>query len=104
MSKNVSRKVSASSSNGHLSAPAVSNLESAIALADIYQGRGTTYLHIVNPLTSATHSESSLTNPTGAVVPAISLATTFKQSTPGQPTARDDPNSFGMGYEYSRTG
>lgn len=37
-------------------------------------------------------------------MPAISLATTFKQSTPGEPTARDDPNSFGMGYEYSRTG
>ena len=45
-----------------------------------------------------------MANPTGAVVPAISLATTFKQSTPGEPTARDDPNSFGMGYEYSRTG
>lgn len=34
----------------------------------------------------------------------ISLATTFVQSTPGQPTAPDDPNSFGLGYEYSRTG
>ena len=27
-------------------------------------------------------------NPTGAVVPAISLATTFKQRTPGEPMAR----------------
>mmetsp|Transcript_21230 Transcript_21230/g.24124 ORF Transcript_21230/g.24124 Transcript_21230/m.24124 type:complete len:207 (+) Transcript_21230:191-811(+) len=32
------------------------------------------------------------------------MATTFKQSAPGQPTAINDPNSFGMGYEYSRTG
>lgn len=34
----------------------------------------------------------------------ISLATTFQQKTPGQATAPDDPNSFGVGYEYSRTG
>jgi cystathionine gamma-lyase len=26
------------------------------------------------------------------------------QATPGQATAPDDPNSFGKGYEYSRTG
>jgi cystathionine beta-lyase/cystathionine gamma-synthase len=43
-------------------------------------------------------------NPTGAVVVPISLATTFRQSKPGQATAADDPNSFGSGYEYSRTG
>lgn len=43
-------------------------------------------------------------NPTGAVVPPISLATTFRQLTPGVPTAVDDPNSFGAGYEYARTG
>lgn len=43
-------------------------------------------------------------NPSGAVVTPISLATTFKQKTPGQATSKDDPNSFGMGYEYSRTG
>lgn len=43
-------------------------------------------------------------NPTGAVVTPISLATTFKQLVPGQATAADDPNSFGAGYEYSRTG
>jgi len=43
-------------------------------------------------------------NPTGAVVVPISLATTFQQSAPGKATAQDDPNSFGMGYEYSRTG
>jgi len=32
------------------------------------------------------------------------MATTFIQATPGQATAPDDPNSFGKGYEYSRTG
>jgi len=112
MSNNQSRKInratSSSSSNGHHHAAPTSNLESAIALADIYHGQGTTYLHIDNPLAStstSTHTaNSSSANPTGAVVPSISLATTFKQSTPGEPTARNDPNSFGMGYEYSRTG
>ena len=83
-----------------------SAVESAIASADVYHGTGTTYLHTDNPLSSSSHTEGSAAaaNPTGAVVPAISLATTFKQSTPGEPSARDDPNSFGMGYEYSRTG
>jgi cystathionine gamma-lyase len=38
------------------------------------------------------------------VVLPISLATTFRQSTPGIATATEDPNSFGKGYEYSRTG
>ena len=78
-------------------------IESAIAAADIYHGSGTTYLHTDNPLTS-THAKTSTSNPTGGVVPSISLSTTFKQSEPGIPNARDDPNSFGMGYEYSRTG
>jgi hypothetical protein len=93
-------------------------VKSAIALADVYRGNGTTYLHIDDPLLSSPSSPSSSSssskatmddhamayNPTGAVVPAISLATTFRQSTPGMPTARHDPNSFGAGYEYSRTG
>ena len=78
-----------------------STVKSAIAAADIYHGQGTTYLHIDNPLLTPSPSSS---NVTGAVVPAISLATTFKQAEPGIPTARQDPNSFGMGYEYSRTG
>ena len=43
-------------------------------------------------------------NPTGSVVVPINLATTFQQKSPGMPTARNDPNSFGKGYEYSRTG
>eukprot|EP00581_Thalassiosira_minuscula_P008080 CAMPEP_0183704382 /NCGR_PEP_ID=MMETSP0737-20130205/1713_1 /TAXON_ID=385413 /ORGANISM="Thalassiosira miniscula, Strain CCMP1093" /LENGTH=478 /DNA_ID=CAMNT_0025931225 /DNA_START=141 /DNA_END=1577 /DNA_ORIENTATION=- len=82
-----------------------SSVESAIAAADIYHGKGTTYLHIDNPLSSSDHDDShAAANPTGAVVPPISLATTFKQSTPGEPSARYDPNSFGAGYEYSRTG
>lgn len=32
------------------------------------------------------------------------MATTFRQHIPGQATATNDPNSFGVGYEYSRTG
>jgi hypothetical protein len=78
-------------------------LQSAIASADIYHhGIGTTFLHIHNPLTE--NVDDAASNPTGAVVPSISLATTFRQSTPGEATAIDDPNSFGVGYEYSRTG
>lgn len=34
----------------------------------------------------------------------ISVATTFQQSIPGMGVNPDDPNSFGKGYEYSRTG
>ena len=83
------------------------DLQSAIASADIYHnGVGTTFLHIHNPLgnSDACHNADAVSNPTGAVVPAISMATTFRQNTPGEPSARDDPNSFGLGFEYSRTG
>mmetsp|Transcript_9189 Transcript_9189/g.13764 ORF Transcript_9189/g.13764 Transcript_9189/m.13764 type:complete len:425 (-) Transcript_9189:5872-7146(-) len=73
----------------------VQDINEAILQADPYRGTGTTYLH--------GGSANSL-NPTGAVVVPISLATTFTQSSPGLPSARDDPNSFGLGYEYSRTG
>jgi cystathionine beta-lyase/cystathionine gamma-synthase len=82
-------------------------LKSAIASADIYRGVGTTFLHIHNPLdgeNGAHNGSVDNSNPTGAVVPSISLATTFKQSTPGEASAKDDPNSFGLGFEYSRTG
>jgi len=41
---------------------------------------------------------------TGAVVPPISLATTFAQAEIGSLNGRDDLNSLGKGYEYSRTG
>ncbi|KAL7494484.1 hypothetical protein ACHAWT_005375 [Skeletonema menzelii] len=97
--------------NGHINGGAASpsavdqTVADAIAAADIYHSCGTTYLHIDNPLT--TNSSAAMNhdaNPTGAVVPPISLATTFRQNTPGEPMARSDPNSWGMGYEYSRTG
>lgn len=94
-------------------------VESAISAADPYHGRGTTYLHTsiasaysatgaatgkTNGNHAGNNSPAPVANPTGAVVPPISLATTFVQSTPGVPTAPSDPNSFGLGYEYSRTG
>ena len=69
--------------------------------SDPYRGQGTRYLH--TPIHGANGGHSAA-NPTGAVVVPISLATTFQQATPGEATARDDPNSFGAGYEYSRTG
>jgi cystathionine beta-lyase/cystathionine gamma-synthase len=50
------------------------------------------------------HEEDATFGGNGAVVVPISLATTFRQSTPGVATAVEDRNSFGKGYEYSRTG
>lgn len=81
-------------------------LQDAIEQADPYRRTGTAYLHTDHDASSRTPSTDtqSLENPTGAVVPPISLATTFQQVTPGQATAPHDPNSFGKGYEYSRTG
>lgn len=97
--------------NGHhggsigISSLVTSAVESAIAEADIYHGSGTTYLHIDNPLKlSDREGDDSLANSTGSVVPPINLATTFKQSTPGEPSARVDSNSFEMGYGCSRAG
>jgi hypothetical protein len=81
------------------------DLQAAIASADIYHNVGTTFLHINNPLEgNGEWGCDDASNPTGAVVPSISMATTFRQATPGEPTARGDPNSFGLGFEYSRTG
>mmetsp|Transcript_20681 Transcript_20681/g.25594 ORF Transcript_20681/g.25594 Transcript_20681/m.25594 type:complete len:417 (-) Transcript_20681:190-1440(-) len=71
-----------------------SSIEDAITTADPYHNKGTSYLH-----TTPTSYPAS-----GAVVTPISLATTFIQTTPGRPTNDADPNSFGLGYEYSRTG
>lgn len=66
---------------------------------DPYRLTGTRYLH------GTDHFDNTGThNPTGAVVYPISLATTFRQKSPGVPTNVNDPNSFGVGYEYSRTG
>lgn len=67
---------------------------------DPYRSTGTTYLH-------GPHLESKEPEPgnlSGAVVFPISLSTTFRQSSPGEATGVNDPNSFGAGYEYSRTG
>mmetsp|Transcript_17420 Transcript_17420/g.26450 ORF Transcript_17420/g.26450 Transcript_17420/m.26450 type:complete len:308 (-) Transcript_17420:524-1447(-) len=77
-------------------------LEEAIRKADPYRGKGTPYLHL--PSEYGFKKDHIKQNPTGAVVVPISLATTFQQAAPGQTTAPEDPNSFGMGYEYSRTG
>lgn len=62
---------------------------------------GTRYLHRSDHFDN---TEIEAHNPTGAVVYPISLATTFRQTSPGVPTNVNDPNSFGVGYEYSRTG
>jgi len=79
------------------------NLEESISRADPFRSTGTLYLHGKrNKEDTATSPDPG--NPTGAVVFPISLATTFQQTAPGVTTACDDPNSFGLGYEYSRTG
>jgi hypothetical protein len=70
-------------------------------VSDPYHGRGTSFLHVRDDRSA---TENRAENPTGAVVVPISLATTFQQRTPGLATAPEDPNSFGLGYEYSRTG
>ena len=74
---------------------------SLTALKDPYRRQGTAYLHVRD---NRSADEARLENPTGAVVVPISLATTFEQKTPGLATSVGDPNSFGKGYEYSRTG
>lgn len=69
-------------------------VEAAIAAAESYHGCGTTYLHgTMRTVSAAAAAAAEVSNnhdgnPTGAVVPAISLATTFKQRTPGEPMAR----------------
>ena len=80
-------------------------LEAAIRAADRFHGRGTSFIHTKDTLGINSHDTNSGTsNPTGAVVEPISLATTFVQRSPGVTTGREDHNSFGLGYEYSRTG
>lgn len=85
------------SSNGSGQNP----LDRAIEAADPYRKQGTKYLHVRD---DRNPDEAKPENPSGAVVVPISLATTFQQTTPGLAAAVDDPNSFGKGYEYSRTG
>ncbi len=74
-----------------------------LIIIDPFGGKGTTYIH---GDTLEEHNRASLDSnmTSGALVAPITLATTFRQQTPGQARAQDDPNSFGMGYEYSRTG
>ena len=81
-----------------------SEIDRAIDAADPYRRQGTKYLHSTQHNDVPGDKLLAIENPTGAVVVPISLATTFKQVTPGQPSAKEDPNSFGLGYEYSRTG
>ena len=78
----------------------------AVDIANEMTSRGTTYLHtkLNDTATNSTTPVNQDHNPTGAVVVPISLATTFQQNQPGVARAPNDPNSFGMGYEYSRTG
>ena len=54
--------------------------------------------------TLAVHVGSEPDPVSGAVVVPISLATTFAQPQLGQLMGRDDRNSHGCGFEYSRTG
>lgn len=79
--------------------PREESLEQALERADPYHQKGTIYLH------GNDHNRiRDPGNPHRAVVYPISVATTFHQEHPGETTARDDPRSFGLGYEYSRTG
>ena len=54
--------------------------------------------------TTAIHAGQDPDEHTGAVAVPISLASTFAQSSPGVVTGRGQANSFGKGWEYSRTG
>ena len=54
--------------------------------------------------TRLVHVGSEPNAETGAVVPPISLATTFAQPSIGQLRGKSDPNSYGRGYDYSRSG
>ena len=81
-------------------------VEAAILAADRFHGRGTSFIHTKTTTkdTIGNTGNGDDTYPTGAVVEPISLATTFVQRSPGVPMGLSDPNSFGLGYEYSRTG
>ena len=57
-----------------------------------------------NFATVCVHVGSEPDKLTGAVVPPISLATTFAQNGLGQLHGLEYTNSHGRGFEYSRTG
>jgi len=63
-------------------------------IEDEHHGFGTTAIH-------AGQEPDALT---GAVTPPISMATTFAQASPGVKMGLNQQNSFGNGWEYSRTG
>jgi len=63
-------------------------------IKDIHHGFGTVAIH-------AGQEHDPIT---GAVVPSISLATTYAQKSPGVISGTENPNSYGKGFEYSRTG
>jgi len=52
--------------------------------------------------TNLVHAGCELDIETGSIIPSISLGTTFAQSSPGVRPGKNDPNSFGNGYFYSR--
>jgi cystathionine gamma-lyase len=54
--------------------------------------------------TTAIHAGQEPDPHTGAVAVPISLASTFAQVSPGVVYGKDQANSFGNGWEYSRTG
>ena len=54
--------------------------------------------------TKVIHVGSEPDQITGAVAVPISLATTFAQQGPGVVAGKENPNSYGKGFEYSRTG
>ena len=49
--------------------------------------------------TTAIHAGQEHDPVTGAVVPAISLATTYAQSSPGVIMGTGNPNSYGKGFD-----
>lgn len=57
-----------------------------------------------NFATKAIHLGSEPDVITGAMVPNIALSTTYSQKQLGNLSGSQDPNSFGLGYEYQRTG
>ena len=61
--------------------------------ATLSRNLGTTFIHIGSEPPS-----------TGDVVPPLHLSSTFHQQLVGHPSGISDPNSFGKGYGYSRSG
>lgn len=52
--------------------------------------------------TLAVHSGCDVDSATGGIIPAINLGTTFAQHQPGQRPGKEDLNSHGNGFFYSR--